>query len=205
MRSRCDTPTVKIAAMQTLSISAPTRQQYFQELTAASDQSPNSIWLAQIIASWLVGSSVLPDSLGLSKLQFQELLTAKFPGVYVSSFAPSGIIADFSRMQEKHDLEKLLGQHCVTHDLAPEYWITILVAACLGNDHLWQDLGLWSRDDLSALLKHNFTSLATLNCHDMKWKKFIYKMLCDAEGIYVCRAPSCEFCQDYLNCYGEED
>ena len=87
-----------------------------------------------------------------------------------------------------------------------EWLISIIVAACLlGENHLWQDLGLFSRDDLSALLTNNFPEMAAQNVYDMKWKKFIYKQLCETEGIYVCRSPSCEYCADYLNCFGDED
>jgi nitrogen fixation protein NifQ len=81
----------------------------------------------------------------------------------------------------------------------------IFVAGCMGSDHLWQDLGLWSRQDLSALFKHNFPVLVEKNVGDMKWKKFLYKQLCLQEGIYVCRAPSCEMCQDYWKCFGPEE
>jgi nitrogen fixation protein NifQ len=38
----------------------------------------------------------------------------------------------------------------------------------------------------------------------MKWKKFLYRQLCLEEGIYVCRAPSCEVCKDYDLCFGPE-
>jgi nitrogen fixation protein NifQ len=81
----------------------------------------------------------------------------------------------------------------------------IVSAGCMGDDHLWQDLGLWQRPDLSRLMLNNFKPLAERNDKDMKWKKFLYKQLCDAEGIYVCRAPSCEVCTDYDNCFGPED
>jgi nitrogen fixation protein NifQ len=39
----------------------------------------------------------------------------------------------------------------------------------------------------------------------MKWKKFLYKQLCEEEGLYVCRAPSCQVCVDYERCYGSEE
>jgi nitrogen fixation protein NifQ len=81
----------------------------------------------------------------------------------------------------------------------------VVTNACMANDHLWQDLGLWSREYLSQLMRQNFPSLAAKNVHDMKWKKFLYKQLCDKEGISVCRSPSCEYCVDYLNCFGPED
>ena len=51
----------------------------------------------------------------------------------------------------------------------------------------------------------NIAPLARRNGKDMKWKKFLYKQLCDTEGIYTCRAPSCEVCADYQNCFGPED
>jgi nitrogen fixation protein NifQ len=89
-------------------------------------------------------------------------------------------------------LIKLLKQHSLTDGQESDWMIGIIVASCLGNDHLWQDLGLWSRAQLSAMLHHNFPTLAVKNDKDMKWKKFLYKLLCEAEGIYICRAPSCD-------------
>jgi nitrogen fixation protein NifQ len=86
-----------------------------------------------------------------------------------------------------------------------EVWMGHAVAAgCMASDHLWQDLGLWSREDLSALMRRNFPALAARNVKDMKWKRFLYKQLCEAEGIYTCRAPSCEVCADYHVCFRPE-
>jgi len=181
------------------------RQQRFDELMACAGQSDNRIWLAQIIASWEVGAGVLPDNLGLQPEEFQQLLLNYFPGHDLSGTAISGIKLDFSRMLEKQDLEQFLRRFVAEQSDFSESLISMLVAACLGNDHLWQDLGLWSRKDLSGLLGHNFPRLISLNHKDMKWKKFLYKQLCEAEGIYVCRAPSCEVCKDYQYCFGPED
>ncbi len=55
------------------------------------------------------------------------------------------------------------------------------------------------------MLAYNFPDLVARNSKDMKWKKFLYKQLCEAEGLYVCRAPSCEVCKDYQQCFGPED
>jgi nitrogen fixation protein NifQ len=100
--------------------------------------------------------------------------------------------------------ELLLANRNGRHD--SEIWLAdILIAGCLGDDHLWQDLGLWNRADLSQLMHQNFRSLALRNDKDMKWKKFLYKQLCETEGIYTCRAPSCAVCADYANCFGPED
>lgn len=191
------------AAMQQI-ITPDSRQRHYDELLAFADGSPNCIWLAQIIASWQVGDGVLPDRLGLGENQFEQLLERRFPGFRLDSAAPSGKTLDFSRMLEKQDLENFLRRFAAVENDETEWLIAIIVAACLGSDHLWQDLGLFSRNDLSSLLKHNFPEMALLNNRDMKWKKFLYKQLCEAEGLYVCRAPSCEVCNDYPDCFGEE-
>lgn len=181
------------------------RDDYYQALIRHSDGSTNSVWLAQITASWMSGEGVLPDALGLEILQFKRLIFHYFPGFALTAKAVSGNRLDFSRMLEKADLEQLLRRYAIAQSHEIDSLIGIIVAACLGSDHLWQDMGLWSRAELSALLKHNFPLLAEANNKDMKWKKFLYKQLCEEEGLYVCRAPSCEVCQDYQQCFGSEE
>lgn len=181
------------------------REAFYRSLKRLESPSHNSDWLARMIASWCAGQGALPDYLGLAPEQFHELLATRFPGFVVSGQAESGRAQDFSRMLEREDLVRLLHGFSVGTSPEQDWLIGILVAGCLGDDHLWQDLGLWSRGDLSQLISFNFPELAARNVHDMKWKKFLYKQLCEAEGIYVCRAPSCQVCADYVRCYGPEE
>lgn len=182
------------------------RERLYQTLiNGVDDENPNRFWLAQIMASWLTGKSVLPDHLGLEPEQFCYISENCFPGVTISPLAASGKVLDYSRMLEKEDLIRLLQGFSRRQDKENACIIGLLVSACLGSDHLWQDLGLWQRAELSALLDYNFPNLAARNSKDMKWKKFLYKQLCEAEGLYLCRAPSCEVCADYSNCFGRED
>lgn len=181
------------------------RQQHYDDLMACAGQPSKHVWLAQIIASWLVGQGALPDYLGLPAQKFHPLLQQCFPGYQISGSAVSARKADFSRMLEKQDLEQYLRRFALEKSEFGECLIGMIVAACLGSDHLWQDLGLWSRKDLSAMLGHYFPQMKELNSKDMKWKKFLYKQLCETEGFYVCRAPSCEVCKDYQDCFGAED
>ena len=76
--------------------------------------------------------------------------------------------------------------------------------ACLGDRHLWQDLQLPSRAELSQLMRHWFPALVARNSADMKWKKFLYKQLCEREEIQICKAPSCAVCSDRPLCFGPE-
>jgi nitrogen fixation protein NifQ len=181
------------------------RESLYARLKPKAMATPNHEWLACMVASWCLGESALPDYLGLEPMQFDELAGHYFPDFDIPGQAPSGVRPDFSRMLERDDLVNLLKHYSRASSFENDCLISIVVAGCLGNDHLWQDLGLWSRAQLSAMLRHNFPELAARNDKDMKWKKFLYKQLCEAEGLYLCRAPSCDVCCDYSKCYGAED
>jgi nitrogen fixation protein NifQ len=170
----------------------------------AMDGGVNDDLLAKMLASRAVGHGALPCDLGLAPDSFHALLWRHFPRLPWILDQPG---ADAERLPEREDLVALLLRHgpaggqasATTADMA-----LILAAGCMGGNHLWEDLGLWSRADLSRLMNHNFPGLAAKNTRDMKWKKFLYKQLCLEEGIYVCRAPSCEVCKDYDLCFGPE-
>ena len=175
----------------------------YAELMTHAAGLPNDDLFAQMIASQAEGAGALPPGLGLSEKYFAELLARHFPGaVLVIRNAANN--AD-PRALERDDVLALLLESCAYDNMSEQWMAEIVTTACMGNDHLWQDLGLRSRDYLSQLMTRNFPTLAAKNVYDMKWKKFIYKQLCEREGINACRAPSCEYCTDYLKCFGPEE
>jgi nitrogen fixation protein NifQ len=108
------------------------------------------------------------------------------------------------RLPEHEELHALLLRYRAQASASEIDLAEIVALACSGSDHLWQDLGLYNRGQLSELMRVNFPKLAELNSGDMKWKKFLYKRLCEEEGIYVCRSPSCTECKDHDDCFGPE-
>jgi len=83
--------------------------------------------------------------------------------------------------------------------------LTFLVARrATRPNHLWQDLGLANRRELSKLMLRHFTVLARRNDQDMKWKKFFYRMICREDGFNLCVAPCCSECGDFNSCFGSE-
>lgn len=166
---------------------------------------PNDETYACMLSSWKTGMGVMPDYFGLGKAVFKELLMSHFPGITIESFESCGRIYDEQRNEECDQVCELLLSHCAGQSESEIWMARIVAVACQGQDHLWQDMGLWSRSQLSDLLMRNFPRLASMNVNNMKWKKFIYKQLCITEGIYICRAPSCEVCIDYDNCFSSED
>ncbi|MGA7178678.1 MAG: nitrogen fixation protein NifQ [Thiobacillaceae bacterium] len=166
---------------------------------------PNDELFARMLASQAAGSGVLPVGLGLSLDAFSRLLLRHFPRSGPMLGLDSAQWPDETRVAERQDLVDLMIEHRAGDDDSEAWMARIVAAACMGGNHLWQDLGLWNRTDLSRLINENFPSLAAKNERDMKWKKFLYKQLCQREGIHVCRSPSCEVCVDYTVCFGAEE
>lgn len=177
----------------------------YNQLLRSSQGTENDRLLAIIIASWTTGNGDLPQWLGLTEDEFNKMLIRHFPRHHQPVVAPQRDMMDEQRDDEREEVLQLFLQHRAGLSETEEWIAKIVTAACQGQDHLWQDLGVWSRQDLSNLLWLNFPELARKNDKDMKWKKFVYKQLCITEGIYTCRAPSCEVCADYDNCFGPED
>jgi nitrogen fixation protein NifQ len=146
----------------------------------------------------------LTHALGLDRSMLSELCERYFPdsaltidALAVDDAGPDAI--------EEPDLRELLLEYR-TRGIEEESWMAAIVArrSLLAN-HLWQDLGLFKRAELSALLLKYFAPLACRNTHDMKWKKFFYRELCQRDGIFVCKAPNCEVCSDFEHCFGGEE
>ncbi|SFN42106.1 nitrogen fixation protein NifQ [Formivibrio citricus] len=171
------------------------------ELMAHSAGFPNDALLATIISSQSLGHSSLPPDFGLGQARLAAMAHRHFPKlsfILPESWTPT------DPLPEHQELVNLLLRYRAGLDES-EYDIAVIVAtACRGKDHLWQDLGLNNRKELSDLFQRNFPRLAAKNNRDMKWKKFLYKQLCEEEGIYVCRAPSCAECKDQPECFGPE-
>jgi nitrogen fixation protein NifQ len=111
------------------------------------------------------------------------------------------------REDEVEDLVALLLAHAAPQAgtaAKREAMAHFVAVGCLGQNHLWQDLQLPSRRELSVLMDTWFPALAAKNAQDMKWKKFLYKQLCERAELFLCKAPTCGECVDHAKCFGPE-
>ena len=140
---------------------------------------------------------------GLSEARFQKLLDEFFVGLALDNgAAPAAAKADIDEFDE---LVQLLLESRATPD-ERDAWLAYAVAsAAMGENHLWQDMGLPSRKVLSELMREHFPALAARNTGDMKWKKFFYRQLCERSGVPICKSPHCAECGDYPVCFGREE
>lgn len=182
---------------------ATARHTLFRRLAIAGRGDPNDLPIAAMCATWATGGGALPQWMGLPPTLFRKMLTHHF-GVAGKEIAGGRAGAELGRFEEIQDLRDLLLAHRA-HRVPSERWMVDLICAgCLGYDHLWSDLGLMSRPDLTRLMRANFPSLAERNTENMRWKRFLYKMLCDGDGWYICRAPTCQECSERTECFAPE-
>lgn len=117
----------------------------------------------------------------------------------------SGSVRDPIIAEEERDLRNLLLEHRALGVPEEEWLASILARGALRANHLWQDVGVHDRREVSEILRRHFPALHARNTGNMRWKKFLYKQLCDRAGLRICKAPNCEVCHDYPICFGPEE
>ncbi|MEI9413999.1 nitrogen fixation protein NifQ [Mesorhizobium sp. Cs1321R2N1] len=150
------------------------------------------------------GEATATQATGLTRADLRDVLTDRFPDVPVSAFALEAA-TDVEPAMEEQLLRDLLLAQARPGDSASAWFAKIIARRAMRDDHLWQDLGLFNRAELSRLLATHFPTLAAGNTRNMKWKKYLYRMLCEAEGFSLCTAPSCRQCSDFESCFGSEE
>jgi nitrogen fixation protein NifQ len=164
-----------------------------------------------VLHAYMTGKGALPLNLGLEAeqfIQFTRELGHSFdttPGE-MPFYAKRELLQNLAalRIDEAEQLRQLLTRHADAQRGYSKQAIQVITMACLGSNHLWSDLGLPERPRLSAMIEYYFPQLYTKNQHNMRWKRFFYRQLCEEGGDYVCRSPSCETCTSYSECFVEQ-
>ena len=67
----------------------------------------------------------------------------------------------------------------------------MIARRALEPNHLWEDLGLRNRGELTRLMARHFATLAVRNDKNMRRKRFIYRLMCENDGFVMCATPVC--------------
>lgn len=159
--------------------------------------------LACILAAGVMESGLLFEKVGLSTDELAGLLEQEFP-----SFRIKGDDLLLGSKRDDNDevtmvRDLLLAQRSTEGDTGR--WLAAMIARrVMEPNHLWADLGLRDRGELSRLLNRHFRPLARRNVKNMRWKRFFYRTLCEDEGLILCTTPACTDCKDFDHCYGDE-
>ncbi|WP_445222343.1 nitrogen fixation protein NifQ [Bradyrhizobium sp. Pa8] len=159
--------------------------------------------LASVLCAAVMDGGPLPERAGLTVDELNELLAKYFPfaPVWVTiSVKSSGSTSDEEIMVR----DLLLAQRSTKGEISR--WLAAMIARrAMEPNHLWEDLGLRERTELSRLLARHFAPLAAQNSKNMRWKRFFYRRLCEDEGWAMCTTPVCTQCKDFNHCFGEEN
>jgi nitrogen fixation protein NifQ len=185
---------------------------WLMEASAPEDKSGDGSFDAHICASILAlaifqareENKTLAATSGLDAAGLRAISARLFPDVADELAAMTGG-AFFAPGAEEAAARDLLvmygnGDYAFLHPLS-----CMIARRCQEPHHLWQDLGLRNRGELSELMSRHFARLKLKNSADMKWKKFIYRMVCASEGFSLCPAPVCSECDDFASCFGSEE
>jgi nitrogen fixation protein NifQ len=145
----------------------------------------------------------LADSVGVSSKFLRSAVAEYFPGA-LTHLEDLGLDSEIVVDDEEQSLRTLLQRSRSTPGLIGSLLAAIVARRATQPNHLWQDLGLANRGELSALMQRHFAPLALRNSQDMKWKKFFYRMICRDDSYRLCAAPSCSECCDFTVCFGDE-
>ena len=144
-------------------------------------------------------------ALGLSKPELGNLVRYFFP---LSGWQARELSdQDIQPPEVTLEVRDLLRQHIAgSPDPQLASWLAdILAARAAHSGHLWVAMGLFQRPELSAAIGRILPSLLSANDKQMRWKRYLFKQVCDQNGGTLCKSPSCSDCSEYLLCFASEE
>ncbi len=159
--------------------------------------------LASILAVAAMENGAVAERAGLAAADLASLMMQWFPATCGMGVACSAQDADVEDDEIAMVRDLLLTQRSSDGDTGR--WLAAMIARrAMEPNHLWEDLGLRDRSELTRLLARHFGPLAVRNTRNMRWKRFFYRMLCEDDGLVMCSTPVCTNCNDFNLCFGDE-
>jgi nitrogen fixation protein NifQ len=159
--------------------------------------------LASILAAAVMENGPVAERAGLAADDLVSLMTNWFPAACGTGVAwraqDSAAVDDETAMVR----DLLLAQRSSEGD-AGRFLAAMIARRAMEPNHLWEDLGLRDRSELTRLLARHFGPLAARNTRNMRWKRFFYRALCESDGFVMCTTPVCTDCGDFALCFGDE-
>ncbi len=167
------------------------------------DESFDCHVLASILAVAATESGAVAERVGLAADDLAALIGEWFPSAD-AVVAAWCLPTDAGEDDELAMVRDLLMAHRSTQGEAGRWLAAMVSRRSMEPNHLWEDLGLRDRSELTRLLMRHFAPLAIRNTRNMRWKRFFYRTLCESDGLVMCSTPVCSRCGDFDLCFGEE-
>jgi nitrogen fixation protein NifQ len=171
---------------------------------AAADESFDRHIIGRLLLHAMAESKQLGSSVE-SRLGLDgERLSAAAEFVHMDLFLVPSQAPRADEDEEEVMIRQILLQNCSGPPQVSEWLAYVVARRGMEPNHLWEDLGLAERPDLTKLLLRHFAPLASKNTRNMRWKRFLYRSLCEAEGFSMCPSPTCDACSEFHICYGDD-
>ena len=208
-------PAVSIAPAAAAADSAePTLRFAGALLRHAPPSHPDAGFFATVIGKSLASGDL--GRSGLSPRELESLIARLFPGALTGHDPALATLraqaalypargmdaaqAEFTRL-----LRALLDTWAAPGGAGITAWVSsVLTHACLRPDHLWRDLGLSGREDVTFLLARHYPGLVVRNVRNLRWKQFLAYSACEQAGLPPAAAPGCPACEDHGFCYPDQ-
>jgi nitrogen fixation protein NifQ len=161
--------------------------------------------LASVLAAAMTETGSAAERSGLDADDLVMLVTQVFPHISVLFAVLAGAASGDEVEDEEAAMVRdlLLAHRSSSGDIGR--WLAAMVARrAMEPNHLWEDLGLRDRSELTRLLNRHFAPLALGNTKNMRWKRYFYRKLCEDDGMVMCSTPVCARCGDFNECFGDE-
>lgn len=152
----------------------------------------------------------LHQALNLSELMLETLLLKVFPGIDSLSLFSDPTLKTAAPPEINPDVQKLLLGFLRKDSFGWPQFASLAMARIIAGrathpGHLWVAMGLFERPELSAAIGRHLPSLLTANDKGMRWKRYLFKQVCELNGGLMCKSPVCGDCSDYALCFAPED
>jgi nitrogen fixation protein NifQ len=166
----------------------------------------DTVTFARLIGAKLA-SGDLPD-LGLPRDTLGALTARHFPDAVRTGALPLEAFPEHAAATPHQpfvdDLRKLLLRHQrqpIANAIDAWCLASIIATACLRPDHLWRDLGLDDRNDVTDILTRHYPKLIARNVDSLRWKRFLAEQVALDKGRSPGPAPGCPGCEDFGFCF----
>jgi len=187
-----------------------TGEDVYRWLLTGADAAPCEGFDRHVVAS-IISLALMDNQRGVSLVAASGLAPTELTELAQLCFPHTETM--FARVDQDEEVVRAVDERCLQELLFRgstarsrlEFLLACMIARRAQRpNHLWQDLGLRRRQELSWLMQRHFEPLFTRNKQNLRWKKFLYRQICRDEGYTICPAPSCEECDERERCLGEE-
>lgn len=152
----------------------------------------------------------LAEALGLTPADVDAILGAYFPTADRSLLADRPPPTGGPPPEHNDEVLAILLAHVPQdadgNDLPASTWLArILATRAAHPGHLWTAMGFFERPELTAAIRRHLPALAAANDEGMRWKRYLFKQVCDMNGGVMCKSPNCGVCSDYALCFESEE